>query len=122
MCERTEDLEAVYDLYEMSTQVESAFFVQCARLYLKQAKGSKDFMVFCEFLGALFHKGGSAARNDTGKALCKLSKQKLEALDEAVNDHFQTDEYALRCWDSMRSMAERTNPVINSITSLFKRR
>lgn len=122
LCERTEDLEAVYDLYDMSPQAESTFFVQCAQLYLKQAKGSKDFMVFCEFLGALFHKGASSARAETGKILCRLNKQKLEALDRAVRDHFHTDEHALNCWNSMREMAESTNPVLNSITNLFKRR
>lgn len=122
LCERAEDLEAIYDLYDMPPRAENEFFVQCAQVYLKQAKGNKDFMVFCEFLGALFHKGASAARAETGKALCKLSKQKLEALDEAVQDHFRSDEHALRCWSSMREKAESTNPVLNSIASLLKRR
>lgn len=122
LCQRTEDLEAVYDLYEMPDPAERMFFAQCARLYLKQIKGGKDHLVFCSFLGAMFHKASQPAKTEVGKVLCKLNKQKLEALDEAVTDCFQDDDYALRCWAGIRETAENTNPVLNSITSLFKRR
>ena len=98
------------------------FFAQCARIYLKQSKGEKDYAVFCEFLSVVFDNSTSQSREEVGKVLCKLNKQKMEGLDFAVTDYFRTDGRALRCWDEIRNIAESTNPLLNNLSNLFKRR
>lgn len=122
LCDRSADLEAVYHLFEMPAAVDTMFFTQCARIYLKQSKGEKDYAVFCEFLSVVFDNSTSQSREEVGKVLCKLSKQKMEGLDFAVTDYFQTDGRALRCWDEIRNIAESTNPLLNNLSNLFKRR
>ena len=121
-CDRAADLEAIYHLFEMPAAVEAMFFEQCARIYLKQSKGDKDYAVFCEFLSVLFANATAQSREEVGKVLCKLNKQKKESLDFAVRDYFHKDPRALRCWDEVRSTAESTNPLINNLANLFKRR
>lgn len=122
ICDRTADIEAVYDLFEMPAAVEAVFFAQCAKIYLKQSKGGKEYSLFCEFLGAVFHKATVQSHNEVGKALCKLNKQRFEDLDDAVRDYFRNDSRALRSWDDIRNTAESTNPIFNNISNLFRRR
>ena len=122
ICDRTADIEAIYNLFEMPAAIEAVFFAQCAKIYLKQSKGEKDYSLFCEFLGAVFNKATAQSHNEVGKVLCKLNKQKLEDLDYAVNDYFRNDGRALRSWDDIRNTAESTNPILNNISNLFKRR
>lgn len=121
-CDRAADIEAVYHLFEMPAAVEAMFFAQCARIYLKQSKGEKDYTVFCEFLSVVFNNATAQSREEVGKVLCKLNKQKMEDFNLAVNDYFRNDGRALRCWDEVRSTAESTNPLLNNISNLFKRR
>lgn len=122
LCDRSADLEAVYRLFEMPAAVEAMFFAQCTRIYLKQSKGEKDYAVFCEFLSVVFDNSTSQSREEVGKVLCKLNKQKMEGLDFAVTDYFRMDGRALRCWDEIRNTAESTNPLLNNLSNLFKRR
>ena len=56
LCERTSDIESLYNLFEMPSDVASLFFTSCAKIYLKQSKGDKDYGIFCEFLGLVFTK------------------------------------------------------------------
>ena len=122
LCDRTADIEAIYDLFDMPSPVEAMFFAQCAKLYLKQCKGEKDYSLFCEFLGAVFKKAASQSREEVGKVLCKLNKQKMEDLDSAVSEYFREDDRALRSWKDIRDTAESTNPLFNNLTNLFRRR
>ncbi len=122
LCERTSDIESLYNLFEMPSDVASLFFTSCAKIYLKQSKGDKDYGIFCEFLGLVFTKGNSSIRDDIGKVLCKLSKQKLSDLDEAVKDIYHGDRTALRHWDEIRDVAESTSPILNNLSNLFKRK
>lgn len=122
LCERTSDIESLYNLFEMPSDVASLFFTSCAKIYLKQSKGDKDYGIFCEFLGLVFTKGNSQIREDIGKVLCKLSKQKLSDLDEAVKDIYHGDRTALRHWDEIKDVAESTSPILNNLSNLFKRK
>lgn len=122
LCERTSDMESLYNLFEMPSDVVSLFYTSCAKIYLKQSKGDKDYGVFCEFLGLVFEKGNSQIREEIGKVLCKLSKQKLADLDETVKDIYHGDRTALRHWDEIKDVAESTSPILNNISNLFKKR
>lgn len=122
LCERTSDIESIYNLFEMPSAIASLFFTSCAKIYLKQSKGEKDYGIFCEFLGLVFTKGNSQIREDIGKVLCKLSKQKLSDLDEAVKDIYHGDRTALRHWDEIKDVAESTSPILNNLSNLFKRK
>lgn len=122
LCERTSDMESLYNLFEMPSDVASLFYTSCAKIYLKQSKGDKDYGVFCEFLGLVFEKGNSQIREEIGKVLCKLSKQKLADLDETVKDIYHGDRTALRHWDEIKDVAESTSPILNNISNLFKKR
>ncbi len=122
LCERTSDIESLYNLFEMPSDVASLFFASCAKIYLKQSKGDKDYGIFCEFLGLVFEKGNSQIREEIGKVLCKLSKQKLSDLDEAVKDIYHGNRTSLRHWDEIKEVAESTSPILNNLSNLFKRK
>ena len=122
LCERTSDIESLYNLFEMPSDVASLFFTSCAKIYLKQSKGDKDYSVFCEFLGLVFKKSNSQIRDEIGKVLCKLSKQKLSDLDEAVRDFYHEDKTILHHWDEIKDVAESTSPILNNLANLFRRK
>jgi len=122
LCERASDIESLYNLFEMPRDIANLFFSTCAKLYLKQSKGDKDYYVFCEFLKVVFAKGNSQISEGIGKVLCKLSKQKLLDLDEAVNDIFRNDRAAIHQWEEIKELAESTSPILNNISNLFKRK
>lgn len=120
--ERTSEIQSLYNLFEMPSDISNLFFTTCAKIYLKQSKGEKDYGIFCEFLGLVFEKGTSQIREEVGKVLCKLSKQKLSDLDEAVKDIYRNDSTAIRYWNEIREVAESTSPILNNISNFFKRR
>lgn len=122
LCERTSDIESLYNLFEMPSDVAILFFTSCAKIYLKQSKGDKDYGIFCEFLELVFDKGTSQVRDEIGKILCKLSKQKLSDLDEAVKDIYHSDKTALRYWGEIKDVAETTSPLLNNLSNLFRRK
>lgn len=121
LCERKADMERFYNLFEMSSN-NTLFFVNCAQIYLKQSKSDKDFSIFCEFLGLVFEKGNIGVHEEVGKILCKLSKQKLSDLDDAVKDNYRKEYSYLKYWDNIKDIAESTNPILNNISNLFKRK
>lgn len=122
VCDRGEDFGAVYSLFDMSSEVEASFFGESARLYLKRGKEEKGYNAFCAFLEVVFDNAGSRSCEEISTALCKLSKQKLEVLDETVKACYSRDSKACGRWDSIREKAESTNPLLNNISNLFKRR
>jgi len=122
LCERTSDIESLYNLFEMPSDIAILFFIACTKIYLKQSKGDKNYGVFCEFLGLVFEKGSSQIRVEIGRNICKLNKQKLSDLDEAVKDCYHTDRTALRYWDEIKDVAESTSPILSNLSNLFKRK
>lgn len=117
-----EDYKAVYDLFHLSTDAKNAFMIYCCKESYKKSKNStNDVIDFSEFLLFMFESGD---RNDidlVGKYLCKLSKQKLSELDENIRDVFKKDRNATRNWESIREIAENTNPLLNNLSGLFKK-
>lgn len=122
LCERTSDIESLYNLFVMPSDIAALFFTSCAKIYLKQSKEDKDYGIFCEFLGLVFEKGNTQIREEIGKVLCKLSKQKLADLDKTVRDVYHGDRTALRYWDEIKDVAENTSSILNNLSNLFKRK
>lgn len=122
LCKRTSDIESLYDLFEMSSNVSNLFFTACAKIYLKQSKDDEDYGIFCEFLGLVFKEGNYKIRERIGKVLSKLSKQKLSDLDEEVKEKYQNDKTAILHWNEVKDMAESNSPILKTISNLLKRR
>lgn len=120
-CSRSAEIEAVYSLFRMPASVESMFFERCARMYLKRSRTEKDYTVFCEFLRAFFAHSTARSREEVGKVLRRLKKQKLEELDLVVTGYFRMDEQALRCWDDIYYTAEPPDSLLGKLNP-FKRR
>lgn len=120
-CEETKDLEIVYDIFDMPFDISTLFFTTCVKIYMKQSKDDKNFVLLTEFLGFVFLKAGFEVRNKIGKELSKLSKQKFNDLDLVMRDLYSESKTALRYWDDIKASRENTNPILNNISNLFKR-
>lgn len=121
-CQTSNELIKVYKLFDMSPNISKMYITMCAKDYLKQSKNDKEYDSFCEFLKFLFDVGHVNEREAIGKVLCKLSKQKLELLDNEVKTFFCKDRNALRYWDEIKEIASSTNPLLNSISNFFRRK
>lgn len=122
LCNKTADMEAVYDLFEMPETAEAEFFSRCAELYLKRCSGIGDYGLFCEFLGMVFDKAAISSCDAVGKALSGLGKHKKNTLDTAVNDYFHSENHRLRIWCDIRDSAGSGILGLNHFTGFFKRR
>ena len=60
-------------------------------------------------------------REEIGKELCKLSKNRMSALDKAVRKAFPFNGQIIKFWEDVKSRSERMNPLFNSIASLLKK-
>lgn len=120
-CRTSKELKNVYKLFNMPPRISKIYITMCANDYLKQSKNDKNYDTFCEFLKFLFDVGTSNEREATGKVLCKLSKQKLEFLDNEVKTFFYKDRHSLQYWDEIKEIALSTNPLLNSISNFLKR-
>lgn len=121
-CQRAEELVQIYNLFNMSKSISEEFITMCAREYIKQNKSDKDYFRLCEFLEFLFDVGTISDREAAGKALGKLSRQKLELLDKEVQIFFARDRKALRYWAEVYEIASSTNPLLSNISNIFKRK
>ena len=122
LCDRSEDLRSICDLFDMSKTADLAFFAAWSKQYLKSSKEDKENARFCEFLKVVFEDATAERREAVGKALCKLSKQKIADLNFNVIRVFGSDKNAVRMWNEIRSTAESTNPILNNLSNLFKRK
>lgn len=120
LCLTTSDIESLFNLFIMPNNITDLFFTMCAKIYLKQSKGDKEFGIFCEYLGLVLKRGTSSIFESVGKVLCKLNKSKLAELDEVVNDLYRKDRTALGHWKEIREAAESTNPILTNLTNLFR--
>ena len=120
LCSQMNEIERIYGLFEMPDAVKAVYFSICAKTYLKQSKTESDYTVLSEFLGLVFSVGSSSVRQEIGKAICKLSKQKLSSLDDLVRVNYSYDKNALKKWEEIKEIAETTNPLFNNLSSLFK--
>lgn len=122
ICERTSDIESLYNLFEMPNDIASIFFTSCTDIYLRKSKSAKDYVIFCEFLGCVFARENSLIRKDIGKVLSKLNKQKLSDLDKTVNNIYRDNMTAISLWNEIKEVAESTSPILNSLSNLFRRK
>ncbi len=122
LCRVAKDFHFFYCMFDMSADIAAYFFSSCAKIYLKQCKEEKSNDVFCEFLAVVFRVNNSAIRQEIGKVLCKLNRQRMSELDSDVKDRIYHDRELLRQWDEIRNAADSTNPLLNGIGSFFKRK
>lgn len=117
-----DDYKAVFSLFNMSVNAKNEFMLYCCKeSFKKSKKGSKDVVDFSEFLLFVFDSGDRDDIDLIGKYLCKLSKQKLADLDEGVREVFFKNIQATQKWEKIREIAESTNPLMNSLSGLFKK-
>ena len=119
---KAKDIHMFYCAFDMTEEIEKVFFNQCTRLYLKRCKEEKEFRIFAEFFRFVYRDGSSRNREDVGKALCKLNKNKMEELDDTIRDIYYDDKKLIRCWDEVKETAESTNPLLNNLSHLFRRK
>lgn len=122
LCEKTSDIEMFYNLFDMPGNIAALFFTSCARIFLKQSKGDKDYGIFCEFLSLVFTVGNPQIREEIGRVLNKLSKQKLSDLDETVRERFKGDRTALFHWDQIKEAAEEKSSILSGLSNLFRKK
>lgn len=116
------DLLSSYGLFRHTRGTSNDFIAICAKEGLKESKGDKEYGSVIIFLEFLFKTGNADNRKDVGKILCKLSKQKLEALDSAVQAEFRGEKELLFQWEEIREIAATTNPLLSNLGNLFKRK
>lgn len=121
-CKTDEEMSRFYDLFEMSASVEREFFVECTKLYLKQCKDEKHYGMFIQYFRFICIHSNAQIIEDAGKVLCKLSKNKLAELDVVIREAVRNDKQLIRYWEDVKEIAESTNPLINNISNLFRRR
>lgn len=117
-----DDLTNIYQLFTMSKGTSRFFMEYCCKNIFKSCKDEKDYGDFAEFLKFMFQCGTAEDVENTGKYLCKLSKQKLEELNEEMVTLFKRDRKATHKWEEVRDIAESTNPLLNNLSGLFKRK
>lgn len=118
---KSEGYAAVFGLFVMPEKLERQFMENCCRKCYKKCKETGYHEAFSEFLSFMFTHGNRDDIENTGKYLCKLSKQKLEELDEELSSYFSSEKKASRAWNEVRAVAERTNPLLNNLSGLIKR-
>ncbi len=121
-CRRNDEINMFYSLFDMSSSVRRDFFVECAKLYLKQCKTDKDYNAFIEYFDFVYEHSDIQIREDLGKVLCKLNKNKLAELDEIICETFHMNKQIIKFWEDIKETAETSNPMLNNISNLFRRK
>jgi len=116
----SEELVKSFEIFKHSKASSGSFITVCAKEALRGSKG--DYGSMMVFLGFLFRVGSVDDRQEVGRVFCKLKTQKLEALNEAVQEKFQEDKKYLFYWSEVHEVAAKTNPILNSIGNLFRRK
>ena len=118
----TEDYSRLFRIFKMSKRSERTFMEQCCKASYQKSKDAKAYEAFSEFLVFMFTYGNSDDIENTGKYLCKLNKKGLEELDAEMKELFKRDRKSTHKWDEIREIAESTNPLLNNLSGLFKRK
>jgi len=119
---KKEDFADIFGLFSLKGDVRDIVVEYWCKLTYKQSKGDKDYTEFAEFLLYLFDVDDSYDRDIVGKYLCKLSKQKLELLDEDMYEQFKRDRHAMHCWEEIRDIASNTSAFKQSFSGLFRKK
>lgn len=121
-CKKIEFLNQFYDLFEMSNTSKQRFILDLTNIYFKDAKESKDNTGFVYYFQFVSENGTSAIRKELGKTLCKLNKNKMMELDVAMRDCYIKNKQVLAHWEEVKEVADSTNPILNNIANLFRRK
>lgn len=116
------DYVAMDQLFDIPGKYERIFMEVCHEEVYERCKKQEDYEDYATFLTFMFKYGEADDLKATGKSLGSLSKQKLEDLDSTMKDQFKEDAKALASWDEVREIASDTNPLLNNIANLFRRR
>lgn len=119
---KADDLSGIHKLFQFSKRTQTLFMEYWCKVTYKNSKGDKDYSDFGEFLSFMFGVGSFDDQEMVGKYLCKLNKQKLEDLDEEMKTYFRRDRKATHAWENIREIASSTNPLLNNLSNLFKRK
>lgn len=117
-----DDYAAIYGLFSFNRKTQKLFMEFWCRMSYKKSKGDRNYADFAEFLTFMFGIGSLDDQDMVGRYLCKLSKQKLEELDNEMKDYFKRDRKACHAWGNVRDIAASTNPLLNNLSGLFKRK
>ena len=117
-----EEYASIYDLFSFDRNTQKLFMEYWCKATYKKCKGDKDYTDFAEFLSFMFGIGSLDDQDMVGRYLCKLSKQKLEDLDMEMRSFFKKDRKATHAWENVRDIASSTNPLLNNLSGLFKRK
>lgn len=121
-CKKIDYLNRFYDLFEMSSTSKQRFILDLTDLYLRDSKENKDNTSFVYYFQFISENGTTGIRKEVGKFLCKLSKNKMMELDVAMRDCYIKDKQILAHWEEVKEVADSTNPILNNIANLFRRK
>ena len=121
-CKSLNFLNRFFDLFEMSNVSKQRFILDLTDIYLRDSKENKDNTGFVYYFQFISENGTSAIRKEIGKSLCKLNKNKMMELDVAMRDCYIKDKQVLAHWEEVKEVAESTNPILNNIANLFRRK
>lgn len=132
LCRTRRQMAALAQVLCFTGGAGAALYREWARACVKESKGDKDCRLLVDFLSVLFQYAGSdgLVRQEVGKVLGRLNKQRSAELDAAMERAFRGNPEALALWDGLRaaaaagpgSLREGLSSGLNNLTSLFKRR
>ncbi|MBQ6639046.1 MAG: hypothetical protein IJH82_10440 [Lachnospiraceae bacterium] len=117
-----EDLNSIMELFSLLKEDERAFVSYWSKINYKRIKDDKGYDEFAEFIRFISELGNLGYQDMVGEHLCKLNKQKLENLDSKMKDYFKRDLKPRRVWEKIYDVATTTNPLLNNISGLFKKK
>jgi len=118
-CAKTpEELSTCYNLYEHTSETTVGFVEAWAR----ESMRVKELGGMMMFIGFLFIVGDAGNRQEAGIILGKLSKPRLEALNEAVSQKYHGDVKHLFYWSEVYEAATSSSSLLAGIGNLFRRK
>ena len=121
ICRTRDDFEAALGLFDMRESIASEVFTQITKFCLKKSKETRDYTLFCEFLGSVFTLAEKESCEAVGKTLGKFGKQKLLDLDDAVKARYASERKALVKWDMIYDTADSSGSLFG-FSGLFKKK
>ena len=119
---KIDDLTRFYDLYEMSSDNSKQFIIELFNMHMRNYKENKDCTGVVGYFQFISENGSLSIRKEIGKTLCKLNKGKLTELDISIRERYAKNPQILSHWEEVKDFAESTNPILNNIASIFRRK
>lgn len=115
-------LTRFYDLFEMNNDACKQFIIGLSNMHLKYAKDNKDNSGFVSYFQFVSENSSSTIRKELGRTLCKLNKNRIAELDVAIKEQYAKNRQVLIHWEEIKEVAESTNPILNNIANIFRRK